>query len=320
MSGGTTQTTQKSEPWPEQKAALQNLYAQSNQLQPQQYYPGQTVAELNPLQTTALSRQYALGGNNQVTKGATGYLGNALSGQQLAANPFAGGQYVGEGMQYLEPTARGDYLTGGEGFNRAYDAAAGRITPGVRSQFEKSGRLGSGLARGEETRQLGDAFAGLYGDERNRQLTAAQAYQQGISNQRNQQLQAYGAERGLQNQALSMAPAVNQMQYGDISNQFQAGLAHQLAQQANIDANREAWQFQQQAPYNLLASRAAIAQGGPSFQSTTASTPRPGLGSQLLGLGGSALGAWGGSFIGDPLGGAALGGQLGQGIGQSAGW
>lgn len=320
MSGGSRQTTQKSEPWPEQKAALQNLYAQSNQLQPQQYYPGQTVAGLNRLQTDALSRQWWLGANNPVTNQSTGYLSSALSGQQLKSNPFAGGQYVGEGMQYLEPTARGDYLTGGEGFNRAYDAAAGRITPEVRSQFEKSGRLGSGLARGEETRQLGDAFAGLYGDERNRQLTAAQAYQQGISNQRNQQLQAYGDERGLQNQAFGMAPAVNQMQYGDINNQFQVGIAHQMAQQAQMDAAREAWQFNQQAPYNLLAARSAVAQGGPQFSSQTASTPRPGLGSQLLGIGGSALGAWGGSFIGDPLGGAALGGQLGQGIGQSAGW
>ena len=315
MSGGTTQTTQKSEPWPEQKAALQNLYAQGNQLQPQQYYPGQTVAGLNRPQTDALARQWGLGANNPVTGLSTGYLGGALSGQQLKNNPFAGGQYVGEGMQYLEPTARGDYLTGGEGFNRAYDAAAGRVVPSVRSAFESAGRIGSGLARGEESRQLGDVFAGLYGDERNRQLTAAQAYQQGIAGQRGQQLQAYGAERGLQNQAFGMAPAVNQMQYGDISNQFQAGLAHQLAQQANIDANREAWQFQQQAPYNLLAARAGIAQGGPSFQSTTASTPRPGLGSQLLGLAGAGLGAWAGG-----PGGAMIGGQLGQTAGQSFGW
>lgn len=73
----------------------------------------------------------------------------------------------------LTNTLNGSYLFGGQGFNQAQQAASNRIIPQVNSMFGAAGRSGSGLAQSEMTRQLGDSFAGLYNNERNRQIQAA---------------------------------------------------------------------------------------------------------------------------------------------------
>jgi hypothetical protein len=77
--------------------------------------------------------------------------------------------------QALESTAGGDYLYGGEGFNRAVDAAVNAATPRVASAFGGSvgGASGSGLARQAIGQSALDAFAGQYGNERRNQLGAA---------------------------------------------------------------------------------------------------------------------------------------------------
>ena len=74
----------------------------------------------------------------------------------------------------LSGTLNGDYLHGGAGFDAAQQAAYNRITPQVQSAFSGGGRLQSGLAQTAQTQALGDSFAGLYNNERNRQLQAAQ--------------------------------------------------------------------------------------------------------------------------------------------------
>lgn len=75
----------------------------------------------------------------------------------------------------LGETAGGKYLTGGEGFNAALDAATNKIIPEVESRFARGGRLSSGLARTAETSAIGDAYSNLYNQERDRQ-TKAQEY------------------------------------------------------------------------------------------------------------------------------------------------
>lgn len=74
----------------------------------------------------------------------------------------------------LDDTLQGKYLYGGEGFNAALDAARNKILPDVESRFARGGRGGSGLAATAEAGALGDAFAGLYNNERERQMQAAQ--------------------------------------------------------------------------------------------------------------------------------------------------
>ena len=73
----------------------------------------------------------------------------------------------------LGDTLAGDYLYGGPGFNAAYQAASNRIIPQVSSMFSGGGRLNSGLAQGTMAANLGDAFAGLYNNERARQMQAS---------------------------------------------------------------------------------------------------------------------------------------------------
>lgn len=74
---------------------------------------------------------------------------------------------------YLTGLLQGDYLHGGQGFNEAMDAAANNIQPRVQSAFNSAGRLNSGLAQEAMSSGLADAFASLYGNERQLQSLAA---------------------------------------------------------------------------------------------------------------------------------------------------
>lgn len=77
----------------------------------------------------------------------------------------------------LEATARGDYLYGGEGFDRAIDAAMNRIRPQLATTFGGAGPgAGTGaLAQTAIAQAVADTFAGQYGQERGRQLGAAES-------------------------------------------------------------------------------------------------------------------------------------------------
>lgn len=85
------------------------------------------------------------------------------------------GPNVQNALDYFSGAASGQYGVGSEGFNRALDAAKNKIIPGVESRFAQGGRLHSGLARTSEAGAIGDAYAGLYDAERNRQQQAAGA-------------------------------------------------------------------------------------------------------------------------------------------------
>jgi len=78
----------------------------------------------------------------------------------------------GDTSSMIDKTLRGDYLTGGEGFNAALNAARNEIIPKVQSEFAARGRTGSGLAQTAETGAIGDAFSKLYEQERENQLRA----------------------------------------------------------------------------------------------------------------------------------------------------
>lgn len=75
-------------------------------------------------------------------------------------------------FQTFQDTVSGDYLYGGDGFNAALEAAKREIFPMVKSTFNSQGRTGSGLAEAAAAEELGDVFAGMYGQERGRQQQA----------------------------------------------------------------------------------------------------------------------------------------------------
>lgn len=75
----------------------------------------------------------------------------------------------------LEGTARGDYLYGGQGFDRAVQASMNSALPQIASAFGGSvgGASGAGLSRAAVGEAAVDAFAGQYGQERANMLGAA---------------------------------------------------------------------------------------------------------------------------------------------------
>lgn len=104
----------------------------------------------------------------------------------------------------LQQTAQGDFLFGGQGFNEAVDAAVRRVQPNILSTFGAAGRGTGGLAQQAIAQATSDAFANLFGQERQRQLGAASQLGQfdlsragtlsSLANQeRSRQLQAAGA-------------------------------------------------------------------------------------------------------------------------------
>lgn len=183
-----------------------------------------------------------------------------------------GNPLLGQAESALGDTISGKYLYGGEGFNAALDAAKNKILPEITSQFSKYGRSGGGLEKTAEVQALGDAFAGLYDKERDRQLKAG-----------------------------AMVPDFMNADYADIDKLLKVGGIREDMASAQGNARRKA------VTDFLDAIRGTG--GSSSTSTTTGKLPEQGatgFGRYLLGAGGGALagaplGFWG------ALGGAGLG-------------
>ena len=82
--------------------------------------------------------------------------------------------------QTFQSLMNGNFI-GSDGFNANVDASIRAAQPYINSGFGKSGGVGAtggGLAKVAMQRAASDAFANLYGDERNRQMGAAQGLSQ----------------------------------------------------------------------------------------------------------------------------------------------
>lgn len=140
-------------------------------------------AELRPLvsqQATtgadALAALQAMLGGAGADNIVAGFDPLQIQAQQQAID-FAGGAggFLPTAQDALMRTARGDFLYGGEGFDQAVDAATRQVQPHILSTFGGAGRGTGGLAQTAIAQAISDAFAGQYGAERARQLTAATA-------------------------------------------------------------------------------------------------------------------------------------------------
>ncbi len=88
-----------------------------------------------------------------------------------AARGFGTGAPFQSALNAFQSTAQGDYLYGGPAQQAFIDAAVNSAQPGVISRF--GGRGGSGLAAASIGQSAVDAYAGLYNNERQRQMQAA---------------------------------------------------------------------------------------------------------------------------------------------------
>lgn len=202
---------------------------------------------------------------------------NAMAGRAMMGNPL-----LPAAQQSAMRTLEGDYLSGDD-FMRAY---GNDITDAVSSQFAKAGRFGSGYHAKTAADQLGSKA-----------------------------LQLYDAERGRQQQAMQMAPALAQADYADIDRLRAAFAPYDQLNQAKLSDDVARWDFYQNRDQQALQNymNMALAAGGQG-QASTATTPSS-SGGAAGAMGGAMAGAQLGSMFG-PWGtaiGAIGGGLLGAG-------
>jgi hypothetical protein len=190
-------------------------------------------------------------------------------------------------------TLTGDYLYGGDAFSAAQDAASRRIIPQVTSAFNQSGRMGGIAGQSELTGRLGDSFAGLYNNERGRQMSA-----------------------------LGMSPAMSQLGYEPARRQLQVGMIQDAKNMENNEIDFSNKNMEGQRLDQYLQRLGGIA---PNFRGQDSTKPvysqGGGIGS-LLGAGLSVAGmATGNPFLGmagGGFGGFGSGLNLGAGSGSGA--
>lgn len=256
MSGGGAKTQSSGPPkWLQNQFIKPALNDARGLYQNSTFFPGQTYAGFSPEQEQSMS---------MITD---------------RANAGSSGLRAAQGQN--EATLRGDYLYGGDGFNAAYQAAANRIMPQVQSAFGGSGRLNSGLAQTSMASALGDSFAGLFGQERARQMQATQ-----------------------------MAPGLAQADYYDAGMLQNVGAQRQGMQQAGIDEAMARHDF----PQANLERYMGLLQGAGGMAGTTQTQPM--YRNRAAGaLGGAMMGAQLGSVVpGIGTGVGALGGAVMGGL------
>lgn len=302
-------------------------------LGPAQFYPGQTYAGLSPQTQQAIQQIIAQGSNSPVLGAANQYMQGAAGGRYLNSSPANAGLSDiagGAGSYWANPSRSGfDYFgSGGELGNNPYldsmygaasrsivDQFRNSIAPSLASTFSAAGRTGSGAAQGafgQATQSLGntlgDLGANLYGSAyesgRNRQLSAlgtqGNLYNTGIGNQQNaldSLSRNYAAERSLQQQAAGMAPQLNAATLTGLQAALQGGQALDADAQARINADRERFDFGQQAPRDYYSNLVGL-YGGQQPARIQGQQPQP-YNALLGGLGGALAGSRIGGLFGD---------------------
>lgn len=264
---------------------------------PQQFFPGQTYAPLDPLQLAGMGQQlgYAQGALPGMIGDINQSFGSALTAGDIFRDPS-----VQAGLGTIESRANQNFLE--------------NVLPGLRR---------GATAAGQEFGTRGELAAGVAGSRLQRDIGDAQA--QFLANQ-------LGSARQLQGVGLSQAPVMTQLGLmpGQITGQIGDVFQQQTGQQIAEDIARH--DFGQQAQQNLLGQYISNITPLAGFGSTVTQSgggisPLAGaLGGGLLGnqLAGSsfvtggmtplsgALSGLGGMFggFGLPVAGAILGGLL----------
>lgn len=316
----------------------QRLY----QAGPMEFFPGQTyVAPSDMTQTGMQAAQQRAMAGNPLTQGAQQTVG-AL---QTATNPALGGfgdVYNRAGsnpaMGMTQQTAQGGYLGGNPFFQGAFQPAARAAQDtfeqsmrNIDSQASQAGRYGSGAqgqlqdrASGQFAQALTDTAGqlayGNYGAERGLQEQAIQNVgnisQQGLQTQ----LQAAGglgqtaaSDYQRQLQASLASPDMAAQDYADIQRMIDLGQMQEGYQELALTDAMNRFNFAQSAPSANLQSYLSAAFGAPMGQQTSQPIYRNQAGSALSGglAGAGMAGQAGVNPLYGGIAGAAAGGLLG---------
>lgn len=165
----------------------------------------------------------------------------AMSGSPL--NAAAGG--------YLQNVLGGQYLNAANPNDSAlWDSIQNKVLPGVNSQFSMAGRYGSGAHAGALSEGLTNAYAPY-------------AFNQ------------YNQERGLQQQAASMAPGQASTDYQDINALLGYGGMAQQQGQAELGDVVNRYNYYQNLPQQQLQQYANYVYGSPSGMNSTTTGTQP---------------------------------------------
>jgi len=197
------------------------------------YFPGQTY--IAPSAQTTASLQAA---TNRALAGSP--LTQASQAQQLGT---VSGQYLSAGNPYLTQALAGPTQQATQAYNDAIKAAQGTAS--------MAGRYGSGVSADIQNRAaqtLSNTLANKYGEL-------------SYSN--------YAAERALQNQAALNAPQMAAADYADIQQLANVGKTAEGYQQTALQADIDRYNYEQNLPYQKLASYLGAAYGAPMGQVST---------------------------------------------------
>jgi hypothetical protein len=233
--GGTTTSTSDVPEW--QKPFLERAYqrADTEFNRPINYYPGQTVSQFTPEQTSAQE------GTSQ----------RAMSGSPL----------LGQSQAELSKTMSGSYANpeSNPWLKKTYEQAAADVTktftntalPMINKEAGAAGAWGGarqGVAQGS-------AFTGYAGELSD---LATKIY-----------APAYEAERSRQNEAMKLGPQFAEADYTDLGKLAAVGEEKQSMDQANIDAAIKKYEFAQMEPWQRLGLYSNIITGNTGGTTTS---------------------------------------------------
>jgi hypothetical protein len=308
--GGSSEP-QEQAPWGPQSDQLKNIYGEAESLYgqgPQQYYPGQTVAGANP------NMQNYFGGMGDYSQGGVGsgeFMQN--QGRQLAGgmdqsqgfyneamgnyfNPYASAKYNQQISDSVNnnPVLNSQIQQGQQDINRNMQE---NILPSIAGGAVATGNTGStrrGVAEGVAMRGAMEQGSDMATNMR------SNAYNQGINQANNW---ASGEQFG-QNRMFDAANMMNQQGqfgsnqmaqgYGVGSQAYQdllgAGMYERGVEQEGMNAERERFDFEQNAPWQNLNNYYNIVGSG-NWGGTSAGGG-PSSGNQLMQMGTQLGGAY----------------------------
>lgn len=302
---GTEQgvTTTSQAPWLAQQPYLMGGYERANQLLNgggPQYFGGKQVADRSADTTGAGDMLRSQIGR---TSGNFDQLGQYLTGMASGPKPGIGPQTDYGQAGLLRDTIGGKFLDPETNpyLKKTFDMAAGRVQSAVDSQFAGGGRMGSGAQAAAANAGYGDLatkiYGGAYDMERgiqNDALKTALGYnvadtQRDVSAGNlalagnRQGMDAVGAYTNLNNAALQNFGALNA-----------SGQQQDIYNQSLINAEKEKFDFEQNAPWQNLQRYLASIQGNVGSETSTPfyrnkTNESLGLASNLLGLFGKAF-------------------------------
>jgi len=235
--GGTQTTSSELDPIvkPFVEYGLQEAKGLYQQAGPE-YYPEATYIPASTQTQSALqsAEQRALAGSPLVPAAQAQQL-NVIQGGMLGANPF-----LAQAMSGAADVAKQQY----------YDAIQG-----TRSGASQAGRYGS-PAMFEQQNRAQQNLANSLAQEAGRLM-----------------YQNYGAERGMQQQAVQAAPTMAQADYADIQQLLATGKTQEDYARQKLESDIGRFEYGENLPYSKLQSYLSAAYGAPApIQQTTTSS------------------------------------------------